>query len=296
MSWHKEWQSIQICIAEFSTICNEHVAALGVNASESYRTVGLIIIPMANDIASRITEHGKRYSAQLSEPAVTLLEEFKANSVPFIAGLGDNSNTAKLPSTIAHISTLFRRFKSDFNYLTSDLEGIVLRLTARGFSHLQRSIVADESIQKKWIAAYKKGETACEKLGAVHLLQHGIWSAKINSTGERTDLVLGEPLSSTSMSEVESSAEGLVLTEWKIASTSNSEQKYKEAMNQVKLYSQGSLASLELRRYRYLVVVSEQQVDVQPDLLDDGVIYKHVNIAVKPLPPSKAARTTKKRS
>jgi hypothetical protein len=249
---------------------------------------------MARDIANRITKLGERYKAQLSRDALQLLKEFTERTLPFMTGFESNSNSAKLPSTVAHFSILFRRFKSDFNYLTSDLEGVVLRLTARAFSHLQRSIVADESTREKWIVAFNEDEAACEKLGSVHLLQHGIWSFKINSIGERTDLVLGEPLTQTHMTEVDLSAEGLVLTEWKIASASNSEQKFQEAMSQAKLYSRGSLASLELRGYRYLVVVSEKQVAIPDDLLVDEVVYKHINIAVNPLSPSKAARRKKK--
>jgi hypothetical protein len=48
-----------------------------------------------------------------------------------------------------------------------------------------------------------------EKLGAAHLLLHGIWAFKVSATGERTDLVPGEKLEITP--QVEAASEALVL-------------------------------------------------------------------------------------
>lgn len=290
MSWQKEWQAILCSIDDFSIICGDHVAALSAGRDDSYGTMRKIIAPMARDIASRISGLEIRYGSQLSRDAIQRLSAFVTTDLPMVTGFDAATSSAKSASAAAHFSCLFRRFKSDFNYFTSDLEGIALRLSARAFSHLQRSIVADERVRDTWIAAYKEGEVACEKLGSLHLLQHGIWSFKINSIGERTDLVLGEPLSDVQVREAESVAEGLVLTEWKIAASNKSDDKYKEAMSQAKLYSQGSLASLELRRYRYLVVVTEAQVVVPPDLEEGSHVYKHINVAVNPNSPSKAAK------
>lgn len=293
MGWHKEWQSIQESITEFTTICNEHVIALSVNQSDSYGTVKNVILPMLIDLTNRISTLGDRYNAQLSSEALELLRNFTEDTLPFKTGFESASASVKSATTVTHFSSLIRRFKSDFNYYTSDLDGVVLRQTARGFSHLQRSIVADQSIREKWICAFNKNEEACEKLGSVHLLQHGIWSFKINSIGEHTDLVLGEPLSDSGLTETYLSSDGLVLTEWKVASEGNSASKFSEALNQAKLYAQGSLASIELKKYRYLVVVSEKQIQTPDDLEQDGVVYKHVNIAVDPISPSLAARKNK---
>ena len=86
--------------------------------------------------------------------------------------------------------------------------------TERAFEHLQRSIVADESYRERWNTAYNAGETACERLGAVHLLLHGIWAFKAHAEGERTDLVLQDKLA---VPRAEKVADTLVLTEWKLA-------------------------------------------------------------------------------
>ncbi len=57
------------------------------------------------------------------------------------------------------------------------------------------------------------GETACEKLGALHLLSHGILAFKAYAPGERTDLILGDRL--VIDDDLIAGTEGIVLTEWK---------------------------------------------------------------------------------
>jgi hypothetical protein len=170
----------------------------------------------------------------------------------------------------------------------SDIQEIARKITERAFVHLQRSIIADASIKQRWNEAFKSGETACEKLGAAHLLLHGIWAFKAHAKGERTDLILGEPL--RDISQVESTAEALVLTEWKVVrSDSELETKAEEAYIQAKLYGAGSLAGFELAGYRYLVLVSEDRLrSVPPDRPEKEVIYCHINIPVNPKPPSKS--------
>ncbi len=126
---------------------------------------------------------------------------------------------------------------------------------------------------------------ACEKLGAVHLLLHGIWAFKVDAAGARTDLVFQEP---ASLEGVQRYAAGLVLTEWKKAVvTAEVNQRFQEARSQAKRYSQGSLLGSELTSYRYAVVVSERQVEVPNDLKEGNVIYRHINIAVDPQVPSR---------
>lgn len=286
MSWHKEWNVIEESIYDLTHICRDFVSAMGENSSNSFNTVKDVILPMAEDIAERIRIFGERYRSQLPTTVLKLIDK--------LVELNFESPFTSPDSRIdvAHFSSKLQKFRSDFNYLTSDLEGIAVRLTARAFIHLQRSIIADASIREKWKTAFKERETACEKLGAVHLLQHGIWSFKAESPGERTDLVLGEPLTDQKLGDVYLAAEGLVLTEWKIADQSNKKQKYyDEAFEQAKLYAQGSLAAIELKRYRYLVIVSQDYLnDVPSDRENDGIVYKYINIAVDPSTPSVQAR------
>jgi hypothetical protein len=160
-------------------------------------------------------------------------------------------------------------------------------LSERAFVHLKRSIVADSDLREKWKQSFKNGELACEKLGGSHLLLHGVWAFKVDAQGGRTDLILGEPI--TDLAEAERSAEALVLTEWKVArSDSELSQKLSDAKNQASKYSAGVLAGFELARYRYLVVVTERDVKMPLDDDNGDFVYRKINIAVDPRPPSRA--------
>jgi hypothetical protein len=88
-------------------------------------------------------------------------------------------------------------FRAEFDHLLLDTEAVGRSIVRRAFAHLQRSIVADSDFRQKWQKAFGGNETGCEKLGACHLLLHGIWAFKAYAEGERTDLVLGGRLSIT---------------------------------------------------------------------------------------------------
>lgn len=287
MSWHREWKAIEESISDLTDICRDFVSAMGVRTSDTYGTVKNIILPMANEVTERIQILGQRYGSQLPATAIERIKELEGLRIES----GHAKATQKEPTSVAHFASRLQKFRSDFNYLTSDLEAVAVRLTARAFLHLQRLIVADASVREKWKAALGQNELACEKLGAVHLLLHGIWSFKVDSVGERTDLVLGEAITDRELGDIYLSAEGLVLTEWKTATQSNSTQKCHEAFAQAERYARGSLAAIELKSYRYLVIVSKEFLDdVPPDHEKEGIIYKYINIAVDPSTPSAQAR------
>jgi hypothetical protein len=157
-----------------------------------------------------------------------------------------------------------------------------------------RGTTRDHEFRKAFIRAsfysfaFKTGETSCEKLGAVHLLLHGIWAFKVNTAGERTDLVFGESVPDSS--SVERAAESLVLTEWKrVLSPTKTEAIASDARKQAARYTVGALGGLvELVRYRFIVLVSENTLTLPADHSENGVVYRHVNVAVDPKPPSKS--------
>lgn len=144
--------------------------------------------------------------------------------------------------------------------------------------------MVDEAIREKWKTAFKH-ETRCEKLGALHLLSHGIWAFKADATGGKTDLILNEPL--TSLTNIESTADALVLTEWKLIKTqSELNTKIQEAQRQAEIYSSDVLGGIELRNYRYLIIVSENRLEMPTDFIKGVIKYRHINIAVDPEIPS----------
>jgi hypothetical protein len=182
-------------------------------------------------------------------------------------------------------------FQAEFAFHLSDFETTTRRLSERAFFHLQRSIVADPTIGGKWLEAYggKRGEEAFEKLGAAHLLGHGIWAFKGHARGERTDLIMGDHV--TDLSDIQRSADAIVLTEWKlVAEPAQLSTIAGKAYTQAACYVGGSLAGFELAGYRYLVLVSELFMKMPPDRHENGVEYRHINIAVNPGTPSQAKK------
>jgi hypothetical protein len=182
--------------------------------------------------------------------------------------------------------TALRSLQSEIDYLLTDTEVVARNLVDRAFLHLQRAIIADPTVRRTWKKAFEDGETACEKLGAVHLLQHGIWAFKAYAAGERTDLVLSQPLQLTP--QIEAASEALVLTEWKLLRKEGElATKADEALKQARLYGVGALAGFELATRRYLVIVSKDRLDEMPaDRIDGNVMYQYKSIAVEPKYPS----------
>src|SRR5208283_5429640 len=77
--------------------------------------------------------------------------------------------------------TALAAFQSEFNYIIADTQFIARRITERAFIHLQRCIIVDKEVRQKWIDAFNTREPECEKLGALHLLHHGVWAFKADA-------------------------------------------------------------------------------------------------------------------
>ncbi|MCA9677303.1 MAG: hypothetical protein H6708_13795 [Kofleriaceae bacterium] len=198
--------------------------------------------------------------------------------------LTDFSNPASLGSASAVL-----RFKlAAIDYDLSDREMRARSLVERAFLHLDRLIVADEQVRQNWKGAFKNGETRCEALGGAHLLLHGLWGFKAHGTGERTDLVLGTPITGDDVGVVARAAEAMVLTEWKRVPTSRElGPQYAAALSQLRQYGRGVLAGFELQSMRYVVTVASARMATTADVVEGSVTYRHLHIAVDPPTPSK---------
>jgi len=184
---------------------------------------------------------------------------------------------------------LLASIRSELDHLLVDQNAVIRSHVKRAFQHLDRSLVADSEIRQKWVKAFKEGETACEKLGAAHLLLHGIWAFKANSAGERTDLVLGNQLNVDE--EVIGAARGLVLTEWKLVKLEDNPEAVKnEAKLQASRYSGGGLAGFELDSERYIVLVGEGEFKKPTDEEVESVSYKVISLVLNRKTPSVAAK------
>ena len=192
-------------------------------------------------------------------------------------------------SELAAVIVAYASFRAEFEYLIANSETVAKSLVVRGFTHLQSSIVADGVVRTAWQQAFGQRETKCERLGAAHLLLHGIWSFKADaSTGGRTDLALGER--TDPWDEAERAATGLVLTEWKLVRRPGElYEKAQDSKRQAKLYIAEPLAGFEVASTRYLVLVSEGRLKMPDPVVEADVRYEYWNIAVDPKIPSHEA-------
>jgi hypothetical protein len=170
------------------------------------------------------------------------------------------------------------------------------RLVDRAFLHLNRTLMVDDVVRERWKQALSF-EPRCEQLGAVHLLSHGVFGFKADGGTGRTDLILGEPVRPNE--EIES-VDAMVLTEWKVARKNDAIAKAYEGRAQAERYAALELAGFELRRHRYIVVVSATPEAIPLAETIGGVTYHFVNVAVERASPSvesrKVVRATKKRA
>lgn len=252
-----------------------YMAYIGANGRDFTGVANSHLLPEAEAIIRAINsvsaDDGGRTMPRLAESANRLASSF-----------GDR--TSGIPAA-AHTAIILATFREEITFHLHDDETRVRSLATRAFQHLQRSIVADEGVRSIWQDAFAGGETACESLGANHLLLHGIWAFKTSAQGERTDLVLGERL--TVGADVRAASEGLVLTEWKLVrSPSDLERQISQAHHQASIYSESILAGFELARSRYLVLVSLDRLPTHEPIETDGITYRIVNIAVAPGRPS----------
>ena len=188
-------------------------------------------------------------------------------------------------------TTVLASFRAEFDHLFADHDSIIRNKVALAFLHLQQSLVVDQVLREKWETAFRSnnGELACEQLGAVHLLSHGIYAFKTDAAGERTDLILGDHL--VVNDQIISGVSGLVLTEWKLIRDNDDPNARRIlAKNQASRYSEGFLAGFELSSERYLILVGQKEFGVVPDERVGAVLYKSIPIVLNREVPSKAAR------
>jgi hypothetical protein len=222
--------------------------------------------PSSREVSTRIEAAESRTRAFLSEGVAT----------------SQDMRQIYIRSALVTLASL----EAEVTYLLSDHQSNIQSRTERAFEHLQRSIVVDGQLGDRWRRAWEAGEVECEKLGAVHLLSHGIWAFKVDSKGARTDLVYQEPMHD--LQTASRSAEGLVLTEWKkLAIGANAERLFASARAQTRSYASGALAGTELTRVRYAVLVSSDSNSVPDDITEGDFTYRHINIAVSPRTPSR---------
>jgi hypothetical protein len=289
MSWLTEWKAISAQIQgllEASRFYVDSLQALSQKTDrmrDSLKVGDRELLPHIEKICDTLRKFRDDYKNSIPSGAAESLDAVLNK----IQGAFPNLVGADAFHHVHVRVTLLVSFRAEFEYHLSDTAAVAMRLSERAFSHLQRSIVADKEFQRKWVEAFEQGEVACEQLGAVHLLLHGIWAFKVNAAGEGTDLVSNDPIPQSSF--IERTSEALVLTEWKrVRSATEAETKAGDARKQAARYAGGALGGLELARYRFIVLVSKKHLTSPEDRSENGIVYRHINIAVTPKSPSKS--------
>jgi hypothetical protein len=259
-------------------------AQLRVNTSDTFGTLKVLGRTCA-EILQQMLEFRTDFADSLPSTVCAAIEKFENDHGTLVGNAKDDRETAR--AAIALLAGL----RSEVDFLLADRQETIRSRTERAFLHLRQVLAANPRERALWRQAFDDGgEAACEKLGAVHLLWHGIFPFKTDARGGRTDLVFAEPLDAN---EVARGVDGLVLTEWKVADANSAGAKFATARRQADLYKSGVLGGLELSGTRYLVAVTIEPLDrsaLPSDMTHEGVLYRHLNIAVEPGTPSRSAR------
>ncbi len=283
MTYTDQWKALSSRIRGLMQAGQLHADYLAIQSSDNFGR-GKRLREQCESVLNELRIFRDSFPHALPSAALSAINHFVANSTNVICDTGGTQ--AALRERVWAALVLLGAFETEMSFLLSDAQESIRAHSERAFAHLQRSIVADREFREKWKSVFKEGEVACEKLGAVHLLLHGIWAFKVDAAGARTDLVFQEPAGD--LTDEQRYVDGFVLTEWKKAALeADAEQRFEQARAQAQRYAQGALAGSELTAYRYAVVVSRRQVNLPEDLSADGVVYRHINIAVDPTTPSR---------
>lgn len=292
MTWLEQWRNLAARIdgliraGEFLASAINAMQSDGVRSIDYFDCVKQSILPERDAIIVEIECLGKTYASVLPQQASAALNKYV-----------ERNEIKNQPSGVIGIQLLapLASFRSQFEYLIRDAETEGRSLTELAFEHLRRQLVVDKDIRKKWKAAFEERETACERLGAVHLLSHGIWAFKFLAIGGATDLVFGDPVEKYAVI-ARRAARALVLTEWKLVESQDEVMiKAQEARKQAKIYSGGVLGDAELKRTRYVVLVCKSELTPPDDVSDGAVTYRHVLLPTSPKNPSTMARSRRSR-
>ena len=283
MTYTDQWKALSSRIRGLMQAGQLHAHFLAIQSSDNFGR-GKRLREQCESVLNDLKIFRDHFQHALPSAALSAINQFVADNTDVICDTGGTQ--AALRERVWAALVLLGAFETEMSFILSDVQESIRARSERAFAHLQRSIVADSAIREKWKNAFGIGEVECEKLGAVHLLSHGIWAFKVTAEGERTDLVFQEPAGD--LIDEQRYADGFVLTEWKRATTEdNPVQRFEQARSQARRYAQGALAGTELTAYRYAVVVSRLHVPVPDDLMEGEVVYRHINIAVDPRTPSR---------
>ncbi|MBI4590608.1 MAG: hypothetical protein HY725_17400, partial [Candidatus Rokubacteria bacterium] len=190
MTYPDEWKALSARIRGLMEAGRLHAQYLAVRSSDTYGR-GKRLREQSGRVISALESFEARFKSLLPGPAQTSIFEVIEKTRGWVKDSSGNSDIQQ-ERTWAVLVAL-AAFETEMSFLLSDVQESIRVRSERAFAHLQRSIVVDPALRANWQTAFDDGEVACERLGAVHLLLHGIWAFKLDAAGARTDLVYQEP-------------------------------------------------------------------------------------------------------
>jgi hypothetical protein len=261
--WQDDWHSIATEVEALRGAILGFIASIERVNHDIYKELtNRTFIPGFRAVEQRMRDFMRTHGVVIPAPAAEMLPRLLAEDAPAFTNAQGLAGAALLATWLTSICARIAP-------LLENEDVIHAHVVERAFLHLQRLIVADSSVRSVWQGAFDSGEIECERRGGVQLLHHGIYGAKMNSTGERTDLVLGTQLAVTDQLRRATSA--VALTEWKIVrNVAQLDAVIDGARNQLVLYGRGSLAGFEIATIRFVVTVTEDLCAVRSDQFDQG--------------------------
>lgn len=234
------------------------------------------------------------------------LNEKLSESYGYESFKNDMNDTLKVSRVTLHGHREFKAVKPLLKNVLNELceyyadDIVELRSAADiAFERLQKSIIVNKVQKEEWQDGWENNnlETRFEELGDTHLLSHNIWSAKFNTKGARTDLVLCDPTFDTQIDPTDGkykTGKGLLLTEWKVCRKPKDVAKLIDgAIKQAANYLSPHLSGFELAKLCYIVIVSEDWIEIGTiDRFVEGITFRIINIACIPSSPSCLAKKT----
>jgi hypothetical protein len=252
------------------------------------------ILRYCKEIFRNVEQFKLTFEKKLPQHVTNLLVKFfEPDGVMEHFAAIDQPNNGRTPAEILRTVLIeLSLLNQTVSYFINDPQTYLLKSVEIAFAHLQRILMADEDYASRW-KKKSNGEVDFEKLGGLHFLSHKIWAFKANSEKERTDLVIQEAMNETD--PLYESAEGMVLTEWKVADEKNYEKQIEAAKNQAICYKFGSLYPLELSGYCFIVIVSEKHLGLPLNRCEEigGVKFRVINLAYNRDNPSKESAKKK---
>ena len=180
MNWLTEWKALAAQIEGILEAARFYVESNRTGREDSFQVAREQLVPQIKSLMKTLNTFSETHKDLVPSDAA----EFLVSQLQKIEPMVERPTVRDHPFAFVHVmGTALASIRAGFEYFISDTAAVARRLSKRAFQHLQRSIVADKDLRRKWSEAFELGETECEKLGAAHLLVHGIWAFKVNAEG-----------------------------------------------------------------------------------------------------------------